>query len=175
MMGRYKGVIGLAMLLAGSPVQAATTDSVNITVTVTCTLSVNIPQTALALGSVLTGQTVQSGGAAAVTNDGTCATETFAVSLANPAGWTASQVSSGANQYVLNAAFDGDGSLAWSNVNHALSTAPVASSATKFASDQSGLNVPAGQVRQLWFQFSAPTSTTVTTQQAIGVTVTAQP
>jgi hypothetical protein len=97
------------------------------------------------------------------------------VSLTNPAGWTASQTAAGVEIYVLNAAFDADGTgITWNNANHALSTTPVPCSATKFAADQTGVSVAYNATRKLWFQFKAPTATTIGTEQGIVVTITAQ-
>jgi hypothetical protein len=75
---------------------------------------------------------------------------------------------------LMNAAFDADGAgITWSAANHALSTAPTSCSATKFAGDQTGLSVPYNSARKLWLQFKAPTSSTLTTQQTITLTITA--
>jgi len=41
--------------------------------------------------------------------------------------------------------------------------------------DQKGFNVPTDSTRNLWFKFEAPTSTDITTTQAIPVTITAEP
>jgi len=58
-------------------------------------------------------------------------------------------------------------------VNTRYGLIPVAASATKFAGDETGLSVAVSGARHLWFRFNAPTSTSVTTQQSITVTVTA--
>lgn len=155
--------------------EAAPTDTVAVRVTVTASISVNITETELLLGSVAAGSTTVSAAGVTVTNNGSGINETYSLSLTNPSGWTASQTAPGAETYVLNSAFDADGTgITWLETNHALSTTPVACSATKFAADQTGLNVPYNSARKLWFQFKAPTSTSVGTQQSITVTVTAQ-
>jgi len=41
--------------------------------------------------------------------------------------------------------------------------------------DQKGFDVPADSTRNLWFKFEAPTSTDITTTQAIPLTITAEP
>jgi hypothetical protein len=153
---------------------AASSDSVTVRVTILSTLSVDITETELLLGNVSTGSTTASATGVTVTNTGSGIDETYSLSLANPSGWTASQTAPGDETYVLNAAFDSDGSLTWSASNHALSTSSVACTATTFAGDEDGVSVPHGETRTLWFQFLAPTSTSVTSEQGIVVTITAQ-
>ena len=150
---------------------AASTDTLNITVTVTPTLSVEITETDLALGTIGIGATKASTAAVTVTNDSSGVAETYELMVTNPAGWSAD--TAGTNQYVLNAAFNSDSSVTWNPTNHALSTTSVECTATKFAGDQTGASVPSGATRKLWFQFKAPTSTDVTTQQTMVLTVTA--
>lgn len=175
-MKRMQGILGLMLVMAlPRAAAAATSDTVAVTVTIGCTLSVNVTETTLNLGTVAPSGTIASTSGATVTNNGSGCNETYSLSLTNPSGWTASQTAPGANQYVLNAAMDADGTgITWGAANHALSTTPTACSATKFAGDQTCLNVAGAAGRKLWFQFLAPTSTSVTTQQSITVTVTAQ-
>ncbi len=157
------------------PLYAATSDSVTVKVTIAPSISVNITESTLALGSVNTGATKASTSAVTVTNDGSGINETYSVSLTNPSDWTAVQDAAGVEKYILNAVFDSDGSsITWSEANHALSTTATAASTTKFAADQTGVNVPYNSARKLWFQFKAPTATTVSTEQSIVVTITAQ-
>jgi len=138
-------------------------------------ISVSIAEDALSLGSVAAGSTTISQSAVNVINNSDGVNETYSLSVTNPSGWTASQSAAGAETYVLDAVFDADGTgITWSEANQALSTTAVASSATKFAGDQAGVNVPYNATRKLWFQFKAPTSTTVNTEQSIVVTITAQ-
>ena len=157
-------------------IEAAQTDSVAIKVTITPSISVNITETEMLLGSVVAGATKVSASAVTVTNSGSGINETYSLSLSNPSGWTASQTAAGVETYILDTAFDADGaSITWSDANHALSTGtPVISSVTKFAGDQTGVSVPYNVQRKLWFQFKAPTATSVGTEQSIVVTVTAQ-
>ncbi|MCX5699189.1 MAG: hypothetical protein NTX01_05790 [Candidatus Omnitrophica bacterium] len=168
----------LVVMLSCSAVaeaEATQSDTVAVKVTVTSTLSVNITEDTLALGSVAAGSTKVSTAAVTVTNNSSGINETYSLSLANPSGWTASQAAAGAETYVLDAVFDADGTgITWSEANYALSTTAVASSATKFAGDQTGVSVPYNAARKLWFQFKAPTATTVSTEQSIVVMVTAQ-
>ena len=158
-----------------SKANAASSDSVAIKVTITPSISVNITEGALALGSVVAGSTTVSATAITVTNDGSGVNETYSLSLTNPSGWTASQTAAGSETYVLNAAFSNLATgITWSEANDALSTTPVVSTATKFAGDQTGVNVAYNAVRKLWFQFKAPTATSVSAEQSIVLTVTAQ-
>jgi len=150
------------------------TNPANINVTVTVqTLSVSASGP-IAFGSVTAGSSTVAGDSSHVVNDGNI-TETYSISLANPAGWTAVQAVPGAEQYVMSVMFNatepavGDFTYA----DHALTTTPTASSATKFAGDQTGLSVAASGVRYLWFKFEAPSSTIVTAQQTIVITITA--
>ena len=153
---------------------AAQSDSVAIKVTITPAISVSITEDALALGSLVAGQTKVSATAVTVTNDGSGVNETYSLSLANPSGWTAGSAP-GTETYVLNAAFSNNVTgITWDPAQDALSTSVVAASATKFAGDYTGAAVPYNGVRKLWFQFKAPTATTVGTEQSIAVTITAQ-
>jgi hypothetical protein len=151
---------------------------VAVKVTITPSNSVSITETEIILpGPISAGGTVVSGAGVTVTNDGSGIAETYSLSLANPAGWTASQTAPGSETYVLNAAFSSVvAGITWNVTNQALSTSAVASTAIKFAGDQTGVSVPYGApgVRKLWFQFKAPTATSINTQQAIAVMVTAQ-
>ena len=153
---------------------AASSDSLAIKVTVNSTLGVDITEPTVDFGSVGVGTTSLSTAGVSVTNTGSGIAETYQLNIANPSGWTASQSAVGNNVYVLNAAFDNDGTgITWSAANDALSATPVSCSATKFAGDQTGLSVPSSAVRKLWFQFLAPTQSSVSTQQTITLTITA--
>ncbi|MGH7741211.1 MAG: hypothetical protein ACRENS_04240 [Candidatus Eiseniibacteriota bacterium] len=168
------GCISLALMLgSGGAAWAANPATITVTVTIQ-SLSVSATG-AIAFGTVTTSSSTVSGSASTVTNDGNV-TETYSLSLTNPASWTAVQAApSAAEDYALLAQFNtaAPTSGSFSYANHALSTGSVASSGTKFAGDQTGLSIAATGVRSLWFRFDAPTSTAVTTQQTITVTVTA--
>lgn len=154
--------------------QAAESDTVTVRVSISASLSVDIAETEVDLGSVSAGSTTVSSTGVTVTNTGSGIAETYSLSLTNPAGWTASQIEPDVDTYVLNAAFDSDGVLTWDIIDHAFSTTPVVCTYSKFAGDQTGVSVPYGEVRELWFQFLAPTSTGVAEEQGITVTITAQ-
>ena len=162
------------LTLVSVPAFAANPATISVTVTIqNLSVSTSGP---IAFGTVVAGSQTVSGGASTVTNDGNV-TETYSLSLTNPSTWTAVQAApSSAEEYALSAQFNGTAPTAgsFSYSNHALSITPATSSASKFAGDQTGLSVTSGGVRSLWFRFNAPTSTSVTTQQNITVTITAQ-
>jgi hypothetical protein len=160
---------GFAVQTWGAP-----SDTVLVKVTVLASLSVDITESEINLGSVSIGSNAVSLSGVTVTNTGSGVAETYSLSLADPAGWTASQTAAAADKYVLNAAFDSAGSVTWNTANHALSATPVVCTSTKFAAIQTGVAVPYNSTRTLWFQFLAPTSTAVNTERAITVTITAQ-
>ena len=163
------GVLGAAPAFAANPA------TISVTVTIQ-NLSVSATGP-IAFGTVVSGSEAVSGSASTVTNDGNVV-ETMSLSLTNPSSWTAVQAApSVAEEYALLAQFNSSAPTAASFTygNHALSTVSVAASGTKFAGNQSGLSmaVGGGGAKSLWFRFNAPTSTAVTTQQTISVTVTA--
>lgn len=164
--------IGL-LFSAGSGVWAANPATITVTVTIQ-NLSVSTSG-AIAFGIVTAGSETVSGSASTVTNDGN-STETFSLSVTNPATWIAVQAAPAlAEEYALSAQFNSGAPAAasFTYANHALSTTSTASSATKFAGGQTGLSVAASATRSLWFRFNAPISTVVTAQQSLTVTVTA--
>lgn len=162
----------LAAIAVAGPVIAANPATITVTVTIQ-NLSVSTTGP-IAFGTVVAGSESVSAAASTVTNDGN-STETFSLSLTNPAGWTAVPNAPGAEEYALLARFNSTAPAAntFTYVDHALSTSSVPCSGTKFAGNQTGLSVAAAGTRSLWFRFNAPTSTAVTTQQSISVTVTA--
>ena len=168
------GFATFALVLCTSGVAwAANPATISVTVTIQ---SLSVSTTGpIAFGTVVAGSQSVSGSASTVTNDGNV-TETYSLSLTNPATWTAVQAApSAAEEYALLAMFNSSAPAggSFTYADHALSTASVASSGTKFAGNQTGLSVAATGARDLWFRFNAPTSTSVTTQQSITVTVTA--
>lgn len=160
--------LGLANLAhAGNPA------TISVTVTIqNLSVAASGP---IAFGTVLAGSQTVSSSSSTVTNDGNIA-ETFSLSLTNPSTWTAVQLApSSAEEYALLTQFSSSAPAAGSFTfaNHSLSTTAASSSATRFAGDQTGVSVAASSSRSVWFRFNAPTSTAVTTQQNITVTVTA--
>jgi hypothetical protein len=163
-----------AVLLAGGSRAAWAANPATISVTVTIqNLSVSATGP-IAFGTVLAGSQTVSGAASTVTNDGNV-TETYSLSLTNPASWTAVQAAPAAEQYALLAQFNSAAptAVSFTYADHALSTSSTACSGTKFVGDQTGLSVAAAASGSLWFRFNAPSSTAVTSQQTITVTVTA--
>lgn len=172
-------VISMALLsLAVPKAEAANPVSFDITVTVVHTLSVEYDSgdvtTYASLNANIGGATVETTGGITITNNGSGLNETYSLNLTEPSGWTSSTTAAGVDTYVLNAAFDADGTgITWLAANHALTTSPVASDATKFAGDQTGLSVLYNAERELWFQLVPPTSTTQTGTKSISITITA--
>ncbi len=162
----------VALVSTGGQAWGANPATISVTVTIQ-NLSVSATGP-IAFGTVIAASQTVSGSASTVTNDGNV-TETYSLSLANPASWTAVQAAPAAEQYALLARFNATApaDTLFTYANHALSTTSTASSGTKFAGDQTGLSVAAAATRSLWFRFNAPTSTAVTTQQTITVTITA--
>ncbi len=161
-----------AMSLAG-PAFAGNPATITVTVTIQ-NLSVSTSGS-IAFGTVVAASQTVSGTSSTVTNDGNV-TETYSLNLTNPSTWTAVQAAPASpEEYALLAIFNSGAPLGtdFSYANHSLSTSSVASSGTKFAGDQTGLSVAVSGTRKLWFRFNAPTSTSVTTQQSITVTLTA--
>lgn len=169
------GTIVLLALASGtSVVRGANQATINVTVTIQ---SVNVSVSAsgpIGFGVVSVASVSVAGDSSHVVNDGNTA-ETYSLNLANPGGWTAVRAAPGADQYCLSAQFNSfeptAGSFTYSY--HALSTTSTACTYYQFAGNQTGVSVPISGIRYLWFKFEAPTSTSVTTEQTIVVTVTA--
>ena len=174
-MRRQLAVLGglVALSLVAGPAFAANPATISVTVTIQ---SLSVSATGpIAFGVVVAASQTVSGAASTVTNDGNV-TETLSLSLTNPATWTAVQAApAAAEQYALLAQFNSAAptGASFTYADYSLGTAPVTSSVVKFAGDQTGLSILAAGTRSLWFRFNAPTSTTVTTQQTITVTLTA--
>lgn len=150
---------------------AANPATISVTVTIQ-NLSVSATGP-IAFGTVLASSETVNSSASTVTNDGNV-TETYDIKLTNPGGWTATSAAPGSETYRLSAQFNATEPTAVSfAADHDLTTTDQTSSATIFAGGQTGLSVAAAATRSLWFKFEAPTSTTVTTEQDITVTVTA--
>ena len=164
-------LVCLALLFSATAIHAANPATITVTVTIQ-NLSVSATGP-IAFGTVLASSTTVSGSASTVTNDGNV-TETYDVKLTNPGGWTATAGSPGSETYRLSAQFNGSQPTGVSfDADHDLTTSDQTSSGTIFAGDETGLSVAASATRSLWFKFEAPTSTSVTSQQSITVTVTA--
>ena len=179
--------VGSVGLLAASPVQAAETATISITVTVQF-LSVSVVDGAIALGTKGTGSnTVTTADVQDVTNDGNVA-ETYTLQLTTTDVYTAgtTETGVGANTYVLQALFQADGGTAavsgdfgadaTNSDDVVLSASAQTASATTYAwtgSTDNGAAVPATTVLDLYFKYSAPTSVTTGAQEDLVVTITA--
>ncbi|MFH1784761.1 MAG: hypothetical protein ABH868_07750 [bacterium] len=137
-------------------------------------LSVNISGS-VDFGILQLGDEVVSTQALTVTNTGTI-TETFSLLLLDPSGWRAVQVNPGDETYVLNAMFNTARPLSLSFVesNHALSTIPQQCTTNKFAGDRTGAGVSSAASRLLWFEFRAPTMTSIIDSQTIRLVITVE-
>ena len=120
-------------------------------------LGISIDSRNYNFGPLATRSTAVSTIPVVVTNTGNVL-QTYWLQLAEPEDWTHSTVASGNNIYVLNTAFDSDGEVDWDNSEHALDTSLAPCSQTKFAGDSSGVFVPTGEGRNLWFQIKMPTN-----------------
>lgn len=162
----------LVLFFYASAIHAANPATINVTVTIQ-NLSVSATGP-IAFGTVVVSSVTVSTDSSHVVNDGNV-TETYWLMLTDPGGWTAVQAAPAAEQYCLSVQFNSDepASGDFNYTDHALSTTSTVCSASKFAGDQTGVSVATSGVRYLWFKFEAPSSTTVTTQQTIVVTVTA--
>ena len=160
----------LAVVIWASGIHAANPATINVTVTIQ-NLSVSATGP-IAFGVVAVSSATVSTDSSHVINDGNV-TETYSLMLTNPGGWTAVQAAPVAEQYCLSVQFNSAIPSVFTYTDHALSTTSTACSATKFAGDQTGLSVAVSGARYLWFKFEAPSSTTVTTEQTIVVTITA--
>ena len=170
-------MLGVFTLAAGGAM-AASTDTVTLTVTPTGTKSVSIDLANFDFGALPLATNNNLSSSATVTNDGNIVS-TWGVRISNPDPvWTAHTSAVGADQYLLMALFNdsvtppasGDFTAANDNVT----TAQVDASATAYAGNQSGLNVPVGGTRGLWFRLDMPTSSSVSTQRSFTVEIEAK-
>jgi len=149
-------ICGVVMTFTAAKVQAANPATIDVTVTIQ-NLSVSATGP-IAYGTVVTSSETVSGSASTVTNDGNV-TETYALKLTNPGGWTATSGAPGSETYRLSAQFNSAQPTALSfGDNHDLTTSDQTCSGTIFAGDETGLSVAASATRSLWFKFEAPTS-----------------
>lgn len=113
-----------------------------------------------------------------IINDGNIP-ENFTLNLTNPSVWTAGDTP-GNNVYVLKGLFVGSSdspSITHFKSDDVITTTPQGATSNRFgdtAMSANGVSVPINDARYLWFQFQAPTSTSVTTPQTITVTIGAQ-
>jgi hypothetical protein len=157
------------------PVQAAGSGDVTVTVTLSG-VSVAVTDASIAVGTAGTPATMAttyySAAAIHVTNDSPGTTQTYSLNLTNPATWTAGNPAT-ENEYRLSALFNTLTGGTFSADDYVLSGAPVLCDGTKFEGTESGVAVPATEVRHLWLKFETPASTTTYAAQVITVTITA--
>jgi len=98
------------------------------------------------------------------------------VSNASPANWAPSTTAPGAGQFVMNAMFNSVQPSNFVEVNHALTTIDQSAGAAKFNGNELGSEIMPGDVRNLWFQFRAPSpqATDLNVQQQIPLSITAE-
>lgn len=101
--------------------------------------------------------------------------QTYSLMVVSPDGWNAAQAEVEKDKYIMNACFASDvGLINWDAQEHALSESVQRCTDSKFAADQSGVNITPGQVRLLWLQFIAPASSSVSGEQKIEVIINAE-
>jgi hypothetical protein len=173
----FTSMLAMAALVAAlwvSPVQAA------ITGTVTLTVTFEGPSVTVASGGTHAAGTVAASSVndfpvAVITNNGTV-TQTYSLHVSDEgADWTVGPAV-GLDVYVVNAMFSTADPGATFDANDDLTNGAVACNGTKFDNGtpaQSGVAVPTTESRNLWLQFIAPSSTTSLAEQTIVVTVTA--
>ena len=147
-------------------------------------ISISIFSSGYDFGVVLKNSTNVAASSTTVTNDGNV-NERYSLNLASPAGWTCvTDTAPGAEEFRMCGNFQ----TATAQASHfviavsssdAIGTAQSVCSNADFAKDNEGeaakgYNVPPSEERYLWFRFESPTSTNLTTQQTITVTITAE-
>jgi hypothetical protein len=168
--------VGMAMAMAlGSRAEAAQTANATVLASVSSVLSVALAGSPSNFNPVAAASVTVGNSAIVATNDGSGITETYEVSLTDPADWT-SAGAAGSDVYAMSGQFNVAAPLSGSyGASHLLTTTPVLSSITQFAGDQNAENVAHLATRNFWLRFSAPTITSFTAVQSITVVVTAQP
>ncbi|MFH1220024.1 MAG: hypothetical protein V1694_06180 [Candidatus Eisenbacteria bacterium] len=128
-------------------------------------------------------QTARPNGEIVITNSGSESVK-YEVQLQDPAGWTAVDTAPASpDQYRLSGLFHPDQATGpdfertGPSHNDVVSTTPRTCDGTRFATGTSedGYDVPSGAAQGLYFDFDAPPSTAVSSQQAIRITITAKP
>ena len=147
-------------------------------------LSLSINSSSYDFGTVLKNSTNVATSSITVSNNGNV-NERYSLNLASPAGWTyVTDTAPGVEEFRMCGNFQ----TATAQASHfviavsssdAIGTTQRVCSTGDFSKDDEGetakgYNVPSGQDRHLWFRFESPTSTSLTTQQTITVTVTAE-
>jgi len=175
-MKKYLGVmicVAAFMIFVSASAFAGNPESFNVTVSISTAASITVTGGPVSFGTMSTGSSLVSSSPVTVKNTGSGSSQTYSLSLSNPAGWSAVTTTPGFNEYRLSGAFDADGTLTWDLANHALTTSSVASSAAKFAGDETGIGVPYNADRHLYLKMETPSGTSSPSQKTIQVTITA--
>jgi len=170
-------VLALALVMPVGQVFAAESATIGLSVTITSTLSVSVDTPSVDFGPIATDdhrQMTDSGGPApngpiVVTNDGSGIDEDYWLSCSDSENWDLGSVED-SDVFVMEAEFNTNSPIGF---GHPLSNDPTESTATVFAGDQTGENVPYNADRNLWLRISTPTTSSVTGAQTMTVTVTA--
>lgn len=166
---------GMAVILAlGGQAYAAATENMTVQASVSAVLSVALAGTPGNFTGVGAGSTVTADTPIVATNDGSGVTETYQVSIVDPANWTSAGTPA-SEVFSMYGQFNSVVPSLFLAANHLLTTTPVLSTALQFAGDQDALNVAHLATRDLWLRFDAPTLTAFTAVQSITVVVTATP
>ena len=180
-------VVFLAIVGFISQAEAQTSGDCGMSVTVTAQRSVEVTDEPLTFGSVAPGsKTVNTDASGCtVTNSGTKWNAYELQITAKPTAWSVAEGATdpGNEEFRLLALFTSDTSLETADFLTAddivkETAATLATTETVYAIDAEGPSVKgadcsAGAVRKLWFRFDAPTTTDLSDQQWITVTITA--
>lgn len=169
-------IISVMTLVMGVSTSALAENPATFMVTVSIAAEANIDVIQggpIVFGIMNTGDSEISDSAIVIRNSGSGGNQTYSLALTNPAVWTAVTTTPGMDEYRLSAAFDSDGNLTWNPANHALTTSSVASTATKFAGDETGRGVPYNAIRHLYTKMETPSMTSSASEKSIQVTITA--
>lgn len=174
----------VAALFAAGAAQAATSQNLDITVSINAAKSLSVGTTSYDFGAMSVNASSVSAVAIVVTNDSGALIETYTVQGANAASteggttWTLA-ASPGTDQYALGAQFssarpaDADGSWA----SDALTTAAQTATATVLGNGtagESGAAVMPSATRNLWLRMKTPTAVSDTTQRKATITLAVQ-
>ena len=171
-------IIGVMSLMMAISVPAFATSTASFNVTVSIAASADITVVAggpIDFGVKSTNSSAVSAAPITIKNTGSGSAETYSLNLTDPTVWKSVATAPGFDQYRLSAAFDSAGtSITW-GATQALSTISVAASATQFAGNQTGANVPYNDQRSIWLKMETPNGTSSPTQKTIAVTISATP
>lgn len=169
--------LGMAVVMVvgmASGAQAAVTANATVLASVTTVLSVALAGAPTNFQNVGASSTVLGNSAIVATNDGSGVTETYEMSLINPAGPTWIAGTPASDVYSMHGMFNSVSPAGFdAAATHVLTTTPALSSVTQFAGDQTAVNVPHLATRDLWLRFGAPTLSTYPLVQSITIVVTA--